>query len=140
MALQTRHEVVAGETEILRKAATELREYLAGIRREFSVPLDPSGTPFQMTVWKALQMVPYGMTRTYEEVALLAGSPRGTRAVGLANNRNPLPIFIPCHRVVGKNGSLVGYGGGLQMKRRLLELEGMTFPGPLFEAAKPATT
>lgn len=110
-------------TPLLRQAAAELREYFAGQRRQFTVPLAPKGTPFQQKVWKALQEIPYGETRSYKEIAIAAGNEKACRAVGLANNRNPLPIFIPCHRVVGSDGKLVGYAGGLDVKTFLLELE-----------------
>ena len=110
-------------TPLLRQAAAELREYFAGQRRQFTVPLAPKGTPFQQKVWKALQEIPYGETRSYKEIAIAAGNEKACRAVGMANNRNPLPIFIPCHRGVGSNGKLVGYAGGLDVKTFLLELE-----------------
>ena len=110
-------------TPLLRQAAAELREYFAGQRRQFTVPLAPKGTPFQQKVWKALQEIPYGETRSYKEIAIAAGNEKACRAVGMANNRNPLPIFIPCHRVVGADGKLVGYAGGLDVKTFLLELE-----------------
>ena len=110
-------------TPLLRQAAEELREYFAGERREFTVPLAPKGTPFQQRVWAALQTIPYGETRSYKEIAAAVGNEKACRAVGMANNRNPLPIFIPCHRVVGANGKLVGYAGGLEVKSYLLELE-----------------
>ena len=110
-------------TPLLRQAAAELQEYFAGQRRQFTVPLAPKGTPFQQKVWKALQEIPYGETRSYKEIAIAAGNEKACRAVGMANNRNPLPIFIPCHRVVGSDGKLVGYAGGLDVKTFLLELE-----------------
>ena len=100
-------------------------EYLAGARRDFDLPLAPQGTPFQQRVWAVLREIPYGQTRSYRELALAAGSPRGYRAVGMANHRNPIPILIPCHRAVGADGSLTGYAGGLELKRKLLELEGV---------------
>ena len=87
------------------------------------MPLAPKGTPFQQKVWAALQEIPYGETRSYKEIAAMVGNEKACRAVGMANNRNPLPIFIPCHRVVGTNGKLVGYAGGLDVKTFLLELE-----------------
>lgn len=113
----------AGRTELTDRAFSELEEYLAGARREFSVPLAPKGTAFQRRVWDALRAIPYGETRSYKQVAESVGSPAACRAVGLANNRNPIAVLIPCHRVVGADGSLVGYGGGLEVKRRLLGLE-----------------
>lgn len=111
------------ETETLKKAAAQLREYLSGQRKAFDLPLAPAGTPFQQRVWDALISIPYGETRSYGKLAELVGNPKASRAVGMANNRNPIPVIIPCHRVIGANGSLVGYGGGLPMKEKLLALE-----------------
>ncbi len=105
------------------EAARQLAEYFDGTRRRFELALAPAGTPFQLAVWKALQDIPYGETRTYADVARRIGRPVAVRAVGLANGRNPLPIVVPCHRVIGKDGSLTGYGGGLPIKRALLDLE-----------------
>ena len=105
------------------RVAAELTEYLAGSRREFSVPVKPSGTPFEQETWRELQRIPYGDTRTYGDVASAVGRPRAARAVGAANHKNPIPIIIPCHRVVAAGGGLGGYGGGLDLKRRLLALE-----------------
>ena len=110
-------------TPLLRQAAAELAAYFAGDLREFTVPLAPKGTPFQQKVWAALREIPYGETRSYKEIAAMVGNEKACRAVGMANNRNPLPIFIPCHRVVGSDGKLVGYAGGLNVKNFLLELE-----------------
>ncbi len=107
------------------KAATQLQEYFAGKRRFFDIPLSPHGTEFQLKVWKALETIPYGQTRTYAEIAEMVGSPKGFRAVGLANNKNPLPIVVPCHRVIGADGKLVGYAGGVKIKKYLLDLEGI---------------
>lgn len=106
------------------EARRELTEYFNGERTEFSFPLDPVGTDFQLQVWKALADIPYGTTISYREMAEKIGRPTATRAVGAANGRNPLPIVLPCHRVVGADGSLTGFGGGLPIKRFLLELEG----------------
>ena len=117
----------AAETErtaLLDEAARQLAAYFAGELRTFALPLAPAGTPFQRRVWAALREIPYGETRSYAEIAAMAGCPRGYRAVGLANNRNPLPILIPCHRVIGANGALTGYAGGLVVKEKLLRLEG----------------
>jgi methylated-DNA-[protein]-cysteine S-methyltransferase len=114
--------IAARETELLSQGRTQLLEYLAGRRRAFSLPLAPQGTPFQQEVWRALLEIPYGQTRTYGDVAAQIGRRRAVRAVGQANHRNPIPILIPCHRVVGKGG-LTGYAGGLDLKRKLLELE-----------------
>lgn len=115
------------ETPLLCQAKQQLGEYFAGIRREFSLPLSPKGTPFQQKVWAALGTIPYGQTRSYGEIARQIGSPRGARAVGMANHFNPIAILIPCHRVVGQNGALTGYAGGLWRKQALLKLEGCPF-------------
>jgi len=106
------------------EAATQLREYFAGTRRKFDLPLAPRGTPFQLKVWRELRKIPYGSTITYAVLAHRAGNDNACRAVGAANGRNPLPIIVPCHRVIGTDGSLTGFGGGLEAKRRLLKLEG----------------
>ena len=111
------------ETPLLRAAREALLAYLAGDLRAFDLPLAPAGTDFQREVWRALEAVPYGRTRTYGEIAAAVGRPKAVRAVGQANHVNPLPIFIPCHRVVGKGGALTGYAGGLDLKRALLALE-----------------
>ncbi len=101
----------------------QLAEYFAGERKQFDVPLALRGTPFQLEVWRALQRIPYGETRTYADIARAIGRPTATRAVGGANGANPIPIIIPCHRVIGSNGGLTGFGGGIDVKRRLLDLE-----------------
>ena len=101
----------------------QLREYFEGKRTEFDLLLHPKGTPFQKAVWKALMKIPYGETRSYGDVAKAVGRPTAVRAVGLANGRNPLPIVVPCHRVIGASGKLVGYGGGLPVKQALLDRE-----------------
>lgn len=111
------------ETPLLRAAREALLAYFAGERRDFDLPLAPAGTDFQRAVWDALRAIPYGQTRTYGEIAAAVGRPKAVRAVGQANHVNPLPIFIPCHRVVGKGGALTGYAGGLDLKRALLALE-----------------
>lgn len=108
---------------LLRQAVGELREYFAGTRRRFTLPLAPAGTPFQQQVWDALRRIPYGETRTYGEIAAQIGRPKACRAVGMANNRNPIAIVVPCHRVVGASGALVGYAAGLPVKETLLRLE-----------------
>jgi methylated-DNA-[protein]-cysteine S-methyltransferase len=113
----------------LADAIGQLREYFAGSRETFSAPLRPAGTPFQLSVWRALEEIPYGHTRTYRDIACMLGRPTATRAVGAANGQNPLPIFVPCHRVIGSNGSLTGFGGGLDVKLALLRLEGVLLPG-----------
>jgi O-6-methylguanine DNA methyltransferase len=102
----------------------ELEEYFAGRLREFSFPLDLRGTEFQLACWRALLAIPYGETRSYGDIARAVGRPTGFRAVGMANNRNPIAIIVPCHRVIASDGTLCGYGGGLDIKRKLLELEG----------------
>ena len=109
---------------ILRQAAHELSEYFDGDRTSFEVPLDLRGTPFQEAAWRALGDIPYGSTRSYGEQAALIGRPKAIRAVGQANGRNPVPIVLPCHRVIGANGSLTGFGGGLDLKTQLLTHEG----------------
>ncbi len=101
----------------------ELNEYFAGGRREFSFPLDLRGTEFQLACWRALLAIPYGETRSYRDIAEAIGHPHAYRAVGMSNNRNPVAIVVPCHRVIASSGSLCGYGGGLDIKRKLLELE-----------------
>jgi len=106
------------------EATAQLKAYFTGELREFDLPLAPEGTPFQQTVWGALQTIPYGKTSTYGELAAAIGRPTASRAVGAANGRNPLPIVIPCHRVIGANGKLTGFRGGLRFKEALLELEG----------------
>ena len=105
-------------------ALTQLREYFSRIRRQFDLPLDVHGTAFQQAVWTELAHIPYGATTTYGEIARRIGRPQAARAVGAAVGANPLPILIPCHRVIGAAGSLTGYGGGLEIKAALLELEG----------------
>ena len=102
---------------------SQLTEYFAGRRQRFELPLAPEGTPFQQRVWRELQDVPYGVTISYGQLAARIGQPTASRAVGLANGSNPLPIVIPCHRVIGADGTLTGYGGGLPIKERLLALE-----------------
>jgi methylated-DNA-[protein]-cysteine S-methyltransferase len=107
-----------------RAAIAQLGEYFAGERRRFDLPLSPRGTEFQRRVWRALREIPYGRTISYGELARRIGNPSASRAVGLANGANPLPIIVPCHRVIGADGSLTGFGGGLSIKRKLLALEG----------------
>lgn len=115
--------VIWKETPLLKQAIMQLTEYFAGDRRNFTVKLHTTGTAFQEKIWGLLQEIPYGETRTYGELAAMAGSPKGARAVGMACNRNPVMLFIPCHRVIGSDGSLTGFGGGLPVKKKLLELE-----------------
>ncbi|GIP34736.1 methylated-DNA--[protein]-cysteine S-methyltransferase [Paenibacillus sp. J2TS4] len=109
---------------VLREAVNQLEQYFAGSRMAFTLPLDMRGTSFQQRVWNALRQIPFGESRSYLQISQAIGSPKAVRAVGGANHNNPLPIVVPCHRVIGANGELVGYGGGLPTKRFLLELEG----------------
>lgn len=109
---------------ILQTAMTEIDQYIAGCLKAFTVPLDLRGTPFQVSVWQAVLAIPYGETRTYRDIAAAIGRPAAIRAVGAANGANPLSIIVPCHRLVGADGTLRGYGGGLPVKAHLLELEG----------------
>ncbi len=111
-------------SQALQPYVQQLKEYFAANRREFTFPLDLRGTDFQLACWRALLAIPYGETRTYADIARAVGRPQGFRAVGMANNRNPVAIVVPCHRVIASDGSLCGYGGGLKIKRTLLELEG----------------
>ena len=111
------------ETPLIKKAAAQLSEYFEGRRKKFDLPLDVRGTDFQTAVWKALRKIPFGKTVSYGELAACIGKPRAYRAAGMANNRNPIVIIIPCHRVIGHDGSLTGYGGGLKTKQFLLDLE-----------------
>jgi methylated-DNA-[protein]-cysteine S-methyltransferase len=119
----------------LRFARMQLDEYFAGKRQHFELPLHPLGTAFQQTVWLALRDIPYGVTISYGELARRIGKPQAMRAVGAANGRNPLPIVVPCHRVIGADGSLTGFGGGLPIKRLLLDLEQASPAADLFAAA-----
>lgn len=116
-------DAVIKETALLKEAGKQLVDYLAGKRKSFELPLAPEGTEFQQNVWKALKEIPWGEIRSYGEVAKNIGQPKAYRAVGMANNKNPILIFIPCHRVVGANGKLVGYAAGLGVKEHLLKLE-----------------
>jgi methylated-DNA-[protein]-cysteine S-methyltransferase len=111
------------ETPLIKKAVNQLKEYFEKERKIFDLPLLLNGTDFQIKIWETLQNIPYGETRSYGELAAMTGNPRASRAIGMANNRNPFPIIIPCHRIIGKDGSLTGYAGGLELKRQLLELE-----------------
>ena len=116
-------ETTIRETPLLQEAVRQLRDYLAGKLTGFSLPLQPEGTAFMQQVWSRLCEIPYGETTSYKTLAEGLGKPNAARAVGMANHRNPIPIFIPCHRVIGASGSLVGYRGGLDLKSRLLKLE-----------------
>lgn len=122
----------------LRPYLRELDGYFAGERRKFTMPLDLRGTAFQLACWNALLEIPYGETRSYAEIARAIGHPNAFRAVGMSNNRNPVAIVVPCHRVIASSGSLCGYGGGLDLKRKLLELEGATSCYPCLPLAMGA--
>ena len=112
------------ETELLKKAISQIKEYLTGKRQEFDLPISINrGTEFQRKVWNVLTKIPYGETRSYKDIAEMVNSPKAYRAVGTANNKNPIYIIIPCHRVIGSDGKLVGYGGGIHIKEKLLDLE-----------------
>ena len=111
------------ETPLIRRAARQIEEYLRGERKEFQLPLAAEGTAFQKAAWEALLTIPYGETRSYKDMAEQVGNPKACRAIGMANNRNPISIVVPCHRVIGANGKLVGYGGGLHIKEWLLAME-----------------
>lgn len=112
-----------GKSEVIVEAISQLEDYFKKKRKNFDLPLKLKGTEFQEKCWDALQEIPYGETRTYKDIAEAVNSPKAYRAVGLANNRNPISIIVPCHRVIGANGKLVGYGGGLDKKEFLLKLE-----------------
>ena len=114
----------AGDNDVLILARQQLAEYFARDRTAFDLPLDPTGTPFEKGVWRLLRQIPYGSTTSYGELARRLGEPKEARAVGAANGKNPIPIIVPCHRVIGANGDLTGFGGGLDRKRWLLEHEG----------------
>ena len=123
ISMQSDHGGIVQETPLIKDAFRQLFEYLIGERKEFDLPIRMRGTEFQKRVWRALLDIPYGETRSYKQIAEAIGNPKGVRAVGMANNRNQLLIVIPCHRVIGASGSLVGYGEGLEMKEFLLRLE-----------------
>jgi len=117
------------ETALIKETSKQLDEYLEGKRKNFDLPVFAAGTPFQQLVWEALKTIPYGETRSYKDIAVQIGKSKACRAVGMANNRNPIAIIIPCHRVIGSKGELVGYGGGLDIKKQLLRLEGKKIKG-----------
>ncbi|MBN2430573.1 MAG: methylated-DNA--[protein]-cysteine S-methyltransferase [Acidobacteria bacterium] len=127
---------VSGQQVFLKQAVAEISDYLTGGRREFSVPLDLRGTRFQREVWTALGRIPFGRTTSYSRLAAAVGRPRAARAVGLAAHRNPVPIIVPCHRLIGAAGALTGFGGGLDLKRKLLRHEGVA----LERAPEPGTS
>ena len=114
-------------TPLLERGREQLLDYLSGLRRDFDLPLAPEGTPFQQQVWVQLRQIPWGETRSYAQLARAVDCPKGFRAVGMANSRNPIPILIPCHRVIAADGSPGGYTGGSELKRTLLRLEGQRF-------------
>lgn len=116
---------IVEETPLLKEASRQLLGYFNGTRNVFHLPIEMEGTDFERSVWKALGTIPYGETRTYSDIARMIGHPNGCRAVGRANSKNPLSIIVPCHRVIGVNGKLTGYAGGLDMKKRLLQIEGV---------------
>lgn len=116
--------IACHETPLLSEGKRQVLEYLAGKRRVFDLSLAPRGTEFYRSVWRALEAIPYGETRSYRDIAQAVGRPKAVRAVGQANHNNPIPIIIPCHRVVGSGGALTGYAGGLEIKEKLLRLEG----------------
>ena len=111
------------ETPVIKETITQLEEYFIKKRKTFDLPLKLEGTDFQKQVWKALLTIPYGKTATYKDIAKIIGNEKASRAVGMANNKNKLPIILPCHRVIGANGDLTGYAGGLEIKQKLLNLE-----------------
>lgn len=115
--------IEGSKTELLMEIVKQLDEYFEGMRKVFDLPIEPEGTEFQKKVWRALIEIPYGETKSYGEIAKIIGNDKAARAVGMANNKNPIAIIIPCHRVIGANGKLVGYAGGLELKEKLLELE-----------------
>ena len=117
-------EDTGGNDPVLTAAVTQLRDYFAGRRSHFELPLAPAGTDFQRAVWRALEGIPYGELRSYRDIATAIGRPTAVRAVGAANGRNPLPIVVPCHRVIGSDVSLTGFAGGLDVKKKLLQMEG----------------
>ena len=118
--------VVIEESDLIKRAYIQIDEYIKGKRKIFDLPLNPNGTEFQKKVWKALTEIPYGETTSHKDIAVTLGNEKACRAVGMANNKNPIPIIIPCHRVIGANKKLVGYAGGLDLKKMLLNLEGIS--------------
>ena len=125
MAVPLKRDWTRGDCSVLSEAAAQLDAYFAGHRTSFDLPLRPVGTAFQQAVWAQLCLIPFGETISYGELARRVGNPNASRAVGMANGRNPIAILIPCHRVIGADGSLTGFGGGVDVKRSLLELEGL---------------
>lgn len=131
--VQATTDIEDNDFPILVNAAQQLEEYFNNKRKEFDLPLDPIGTDFQKQVWNALSAIPFGQTRSYLDIAVQINNPKAVRAVGGANNRNPIAIVVPCHRVVGANGSLIGFAGGLEAKACLLSLEGVKKASPQLE-------
>lgn len=123
MPCEPAQETIIQETALIKRAYEELMEYFSGNRRTFDLPLHAEGTEFQMQVWNALREIPYGETCSYKEIAIKTGRPKACRAVGGACHRNPILIMVPCHRVIGTNGSMTGFGGGIPVKEQLLKLE-----------------
>lgn len=121
--IHVKNEYDIQETELIKEAAKQMTEYLKGNRMEFDLRLHPKGTDFQRKVWEALRTIPYGETRSYKQIACKVGNEKASRAVGMANHNNPIMLIIPCHRVIGANGNLVGFGAGLDIKEQLLHLE-----------------
>lgn len=120
---KTEKNIISTDNKILLQAEKELEEYFDGKRKKFTLPLDLRGTDFQLRVWNVLRKIPYGETRSYKEVALAAGNEKASRAVGMANNKNPILIVVPCHRVIGSNGAMTGFACGVDVKKKLLEFE-----------------
>ena len=120
---EQKNKIIEKDTRLLLEVEKQLKEYFKGKRTKFEIPLNPKGTEFMKNVWKELLKIPYGETRTYKEIAEKIGNSKASRAVGMVNNKNPIPIIIPCHRVIGSNNKLVGYALGLDMKQYLLDLE-----------------
>lgn len=120
---EQKNKIIEKDTRLLLEVEKQLKEYFKGKRTKFEIPLNPKGTEFMKKVWKELLKIPYGEVRTYKEIAEKVGNSKASRAVGMANNKNPIPIIIPCHRVIGSNNKLVGYALGLDMKKYLLDLE-----------------
>ena len=115
------------ETNLIKEAVKQLDEYFNGLRQSFDLPLAPAGTHFQQKVWQTLRNIPCGKTYSYKQIAEQIGSPKASRAIGMANNKNPILLLIPCHRVIGANGKLIGFAAGLEMKKYLLTLEGISY-------------
>lgn len=121
--LKIKENIQIKQTKLIKRTNQQIKEYLEGTRKKFNIPINLKGTPFRLKVWNALLTIPYGETKSYQEIAKQVGSSKASRAVGMANHNNPISIIVPCHRVIGKSGKLVGYGGGLEIKEKLLEIE-----------------